>query len=103
MKNARHRIIRTYGRWFNHKSDIIFEYSKIPLRYWFYTMREMDKGSSTTQIEEAILYSYPATLNMVHAIQSQYLAQAMSPRLRGEVEGDDIHLKTGRQGEKCNQ
>lgn len=90
------------GRWFNDLSDTIFEYSKIALRYWFYTMREMDKGLPTTEIAQALPYSYPATLNMVHTLQEcQYQAQ-LSQRLSGEVEGDDVHLKTGRQGEECD-
>ena len=89
------------GRWFNDLSGTIFEHSKIPLRYWFYTIREMDKGQPTTAIAEAIPFSYPATLRMVHLIQESIYQQAVTEQLSGEVEIDDIHLKTGQQGLEC--
>jgi transposase-like protein len=90
------------GRWFNDLSGTVFENSKIPLRYWFYATREMDKGLPTTKIAEAIPFSYPATLNMVHRIRRSQDHHRIRERLSGEVEIDDIHIKTGRQGLKCD-
>lgn len=86
------------SRWFNDLSGTVFEHSNIPLRYWFYTMREMDKGLPITEIAEGLPYSYPATLHMVHALRERQYQGSLSQRLSGEVEGDDIHIKTGRQG-----
>lgn len=91
------------GRWFNDLSGTIFEYSKIPLRYWFYAMREMDKGLPVTTIAEAIPFSYPATLNMVHKIRRCQYRKRLRRSLSSEVEADDIHIKTGRQRLLCNQ
>lgn len=90
------------GRWFNDLSGTVFENSKIPLRHWFYAMREMDKGLPTITIAEAIPFSYPATLNMVHKIRRSQYHHRIRERLSGEVEIDDIHIKTGRQGLKCD-
>lgn len=90
------------GRWFNDCSNTIFEYSKISLRYWFYTIREIDKGQPATVIAEAIPVSYSATLNMVGKIQESIYHEAVVERLEGEVEVDDIHLKTGQQGLECH-
>lgn len=58
-------------------------------------MREIDKGLPATTIAKAIPFGYPATLNMVHEIRrSQYLHR-LRGHLSGEVEADDIHIKTG--------
>jgi transposase-like protein len=89
------------GRWFNDYSETIFEYSKVPLRYWFYTICEVDKGQPATDIAESIPFSYQATLNMVHAIQESIYQGSVVEKLNGEVEVDDIHLKTGQQGLEC--
>jgi hypothetical protein len=54
------------GCWLNDLSRTIFENSKIPMRYWFYKIRQLDIAQPTTAIAEAITFPYPATLSTRH-------------------------------------
>ena len=89
-------------RWFNDLSGTVLEYSKVSLNRWVYMMRELDKGRPVSQIGTEIEVSYKTALRMAHLIrQGLYRHRSNQPPLSGEVEGDDIHLKGGQQGYKC--
>lgn len=91
------------GKWFNDLSDTPLEYSKVSLNRWIYLMRELDKGRSVAAIAPEIAVTYKTALRMAQVVREQLYDHRPQEPLSGEVEGDDIHLKGGRQGQPCEQ
>ena len=89
------------GKWFNDLTNTPLEYSKVSLNRWVYLMRELDKGRSVNQIAPEIEVTYKTALRMAHLVRERLYEQREEPSLSGEVEGDDIHVKAGQQGYKC--
>lgn len=59
-------------------------------------MRELDKGQPLTVIAAEIEVSYRTALRMAQVVRQElYAHRSALPRLSGEVEGDDIHVKSG--------
>ncbi len=91
------------GKWFNDFTDTALSYSKVSLNRWVYLIRELEKGQSVTQISKEIGVTYKTALEMAHTVREAIYAQQMTDKLGGEVEGDDIHVKGGRQGKDCER
>jgi transposase-like protein len=90
------------GHWFNDLSQTKLEASKVSLSRWIYLMRELDKGRPVTQIAAEIEVTYKTALRIAHLVrEGLYDHRSDDPPLSGQVEGDDIHLKAGQQGYKC--
>lgn len=89
------------GKWFNDLTETPLAYSKVELPCWIYLMRELDKGRPVTQIAPEIEVTYKTALRMAHIVRESLYRQDEPPTLSAEVEGDDIHLKTGQQGRRC--
>lgn len=88
-------------KWFNDLTDTPLAYSKVKLNGWMYLMREMDKGQPVRQIAEEIGVTPKTARRMARIVREALYEQDETPQLSGEVEGDDIHLKAGQQGHRC--
>jgi transposase-like protein len=64
-------------------------------------MRELDKGRPVNQIALEIEVTYKTALRMAHVVREGVYEHRSEPPLSGEVEGDDIHVKGGQQGYRC--
>ena len=91
------------GKWFNDFTDTALAYSKVRLHRWVYLIRELEKGQPVTQISEDLGVTYKTALEMAHTVREAIYAQQMTEKLSDEVEGDDIHVKGGRQGKDCER
>ena len=89
------------GKWFNDLTETPLAYSKVSLNRWMYLMRELDKGQPVSQIAEEIEVSPKTAVRMARIVREALYEQDESPVWSGEVEGDDIHLKAGQQGYRC--
>jgi len=76
------------------------EASNVSLQRWVYFAREMDKGRAAEPIGEEIGVTRKTARRMAKTIRQALHAQRDEwlPKLSGEVETDDVHVKGGQQG-----
>jgi len=94
------------SKWFIDTTGTFLEGSNAGLRRWVYFAREMDKGRASGPIGEEIGVTRKTARRMARACRQALHAQrevhgqreGWLPKLAGEIEADDVHVKGGQQG-----
>ena len=92
-KNGKYRCANT-GKYFDVKTGTIFAHTKLPLRYWFYTMflfLSHKRGVSSCQLARDLGVTQKTAWNMLHKIR-EYMDCENDHQLSTEVEIDETFV-----------
>lgn len=92
-KNGKYRCANT-GKYFDVKTGTIFAHTKLPLRYWFYTMflfLSHKRGVSSCQLARDLGVTQKTAWNMLHKIR-EYMDCENDHQLSAEVEIDETFV-----------
>jgi len=105
VRNGSYRVYQRYlckncSRSFNDKTSTIFAHSK--LKEWYFTIYTLLRfNTNIRQIETEFDFSYRTLRG--HVERSGELLDALSIKLSGPVELDEVYVSAGIKGRECDQ
>ena len=88
------------GRWFNDKTGTAMEYSRLPLRVWFFTAFMMQSKVSVLELTESLEIPYKTMFRLVKKLRENLYLTASTVSLKGVIEMDDVYVTAGLKGKK---
>jgi len=88
------------GRWFNDRTDTAMAYSKLPLRFWFFTAFMMQSKVSVRELAGTLQRPYVTVFRMVRKLRENLYLTASTVSLKGIVELDEVYVTAGVKSEK---
>lgn len=89
------------GRWFNDRTGTAMAYSKLPLRFWFFSAFMMQSKVSIRELSKTLQRPYTTVFRMVRRLRENLYLTASSVSLKGVVELDEVYVTAGLKGKKC--
>jgi len=91
---------KDWGRWFNDRTGTGMAYSRLPLRFWFFTAFMMQSKVSVHELAETLPNPYATVFRMVRRLRENLYLTASSLSLKGIVELDEVYVTAGLKGKK---
>jgi len=93
-------IVRVVGGWFNDKTDTVFAYSKLPLRFWFFTAFMLQSKVSVRELAKDLRLPYNTMYRVVERFRLNLYLTASTIKLQGVVEWDEVYVTAGLKGKR---
>lgn len=91
---------RGCGRWFNDRTGTVFAYSKLPLKFWFYTAFMVQSKISVCELAKDLKLPYNTMFRVVGKLRMNLYLTASKLKLSRIAELDEVYVTAGLKGKK---